>query len=55
MSWELKLEEMCDGKIIRRQKVMTIEQRLSINTVDDIGLRSYDAKRLVSAIQEAVA
>jgi hypothetical protein len=55
MTWVLKIEEVCDGKIIRRQKVMTIERPSSIKTVDDIGLRSNDAKRLLSAVQQFVA
>ena len=55
MTWILKLEEVCDGKVIRRQTVITIERPSSINTVDDIGLRSDDAKRLLSAVQQFVA
>ena len=55
MTWILKLEEVCNGKVISRQKVTTIEQPSSINSVDDIGLRSDDAKKLLSALQQFVA
>ena len=55
MTWILKLEEVCDRKVIRRQKVMTIERPSSIKTAYDIGLRSDDAKRLLSAVQQFVA
>ena len=49
MTWTLKVEEVCDGK------VMTIERPSSIQTVDDIGLRSDDNKQLLSAVQQFVA
>ncbi len=49
MVWIVKLEELQEGKIVSRRKVITIDRPTVIDSADDIGLGREDANALLSS------
>ena len=54
MVWVVKLEEVIDGKVVRRSKVAILDRPTQLESLDDLGLRLEDAKRLLANIQTEV-
>ena len=52
MAWVVKLEELQEGKIVSRRKVITIDRPTVIDSADDIGLGREDTNALLSSLQQ---
>lgn len=55
MVWVVKLEEIRDGKVVRRKQVMKISRPENVTNVDDIGLCLEDGKTLLATLQQMIA
>ncbi len=54
MAWVVPLEEVVDGKVVRRSKVTTLDRPTRLESLDDLGLRLADAKTLLAHIQTEI-
>lgn len=54
MAWVVRLEEVIDGKVVRRAKVATVDRSVRLDSLDDLGLRQADAKPLLASIQSEI-
>ncbi len=50
MVWVVKLEEVIEGEVVSRRKVMALDRPEHLESLEDLGLRLEDGKALLAGI-----